>query len=173
MKDQDKQKEKDKVDTFLKELEERLVSENYGLVVSQALSFLSDNKISLEDYIQAGLIGLLKSIRKFEKGKSKFSTFASVCIKNEMLNLKRKNKRDLVIFNEDIVNSNHPEFISSSFFEYLPDCLEEEDKFIIKLKLMNHTNSEIADYLSCSKSTVSNKIKKITKIIKESNPCDH
>ena len=90
-----------------------------------------------------------------------------------MLNLKRKNKRDLVIFNEDIVNSNHPEFISSSFFEYLPDCLEEEDKFIIKLKLMNHTNSEIADYLSCSKSTVSNKIKKITKIIKESNPCDH
>ena len=171
MKDQDK--EKDKVDAFLKELEERLVSENYGLVVSQALSFLSDNKISLEDYIQAGLIGLLKSIRKFETGKSRFSTFASVCIKNEMLNLKRKNKRDLVIFNEDMVNSHHPEFISSSFFEYLPDCLEEEDKFIIKLKLMNHTNSEIADYLSCSKSTVSNKIKRITKIIKESNPCDH
>jgi RNA polymerase sigma factor (sigma-70 family) len=164
MKDQDSQNIKNK-----QELEEQLVRDNYGLVVSQALSFLSDNKIPLEDYIQAGLIGLLKSIRKFEEKKSKFSTFASVCIKNEMLNLKRKNKKDLVIFNDDLVSINHPEYMSSNFFEYLPDCLTEEDKFIIKLKLTNHTNSEIADFLSCSKSTVSNKIRRIIKVIKESN----
>jgi len=164
MKDQDSQNIKNK-----QELEEQLVRDNYGLVVSQALSFLSDNKIPLEDYIQAGLIGLLKSIRKFEEKKSKFSTFASVCIKNEMLNLKRKNKKDLVIFNDDLISINHPEYMSSNFFEYLPDCLTEEDKFIIKLKLTNHTNSEIADFLSCSKSTVSNKIRRIIKVIKESN----
>ena len=164
MKDQDSKNIKNK-----QELEEQLVRDNYGLVVSQALSFLSDNKIPLEDYIQAGLIGLLKSIRKFEEKKSKFSTFASVCIKNEMLNLKRKNKKDLVIFNDDLVSINHPEYISSNFFEYLPDHLTEEDKFIIKLKLTNHTNSEIADFLSCSKSTVSNKIRRIIKVIKESN----
>ena len=164
MKDQDSQNIKNK-----QELEEQLVRDNYGLVVSQALSFLSDNKIPLEDYIQAGLIGLLKSIRKFEEKKSKFSTFASVCIKNEMLNLKRKNKKDLVIFNDDLVSINDPEYMSSNFFEYLPDCLTEEDKFIIKLKLTNHTNSEIADFLSCSKSTVSNKIRRIIKVIKESN----
>jgi RNA polymerase sigma factor (sigma-70 family) len=164
MKDQDSQNIKNK-----QELEEQLVRDNYGLVVSQALSFLSDNKIPLEDYIQAGLIGLLKSIRKFEEKKSKFSTFASVCIKNEMLNLKRKNKKDLVIFNDDLVSINHPEYMSSNFFEYLPDCLTEEDKFIIKLKLTNHTNSEIADFLSCSKSTVSNKIRRMIKVIKESN----
>ena len=164
MKDQDSQNIKNK-----QELEEQLVRDNYGLVVSQALSFLSDNKIPLEDYIQAGLIGLLKSIRKFEEKKSKFSTFASVCIKNEMLNLKRKNKKDLVIFNDDLVSINHPEYMSSNFFEYLPDYLTEEDRFIIKLKLTNHTNSEIADFLSCSKSTVSNKIRRIIKVIKESN----
>ena len=164
MKDQDSQNIKNK-----QELEEQLVRDNYGLVVSQALSFLSDNKIPLEDYIQAGLIGLLKSIRKFEEKKSKFSTFASVCIKNEMLNLKRKNKKDLVIFNDDLVSINHPEYMASNFFEYLPDHLTEEDKFIIKLKLTNHTNSEIADFLSCSKSTVSNKIRRIIKVIKESN----
>ena len=164
MKDQDSQNIKNK-----QELEEQLVRDNYGLVVSQALSFLSDNKIPLEDFIQAALIGLLKSIRKFEEKKSKFSTFASVCIKNEMLNLKRKNKKDLVIFNDDLVSINHPEYMSSNFFEYLPDCLTEEDKFIIKLKLTNHTNSEIADFLSCSKSTVSNKIRRIIKVIKESN----
>ena len=164
MKDQDSQNIKNK-----QELEEQLVRDNYGLVVSQALSFLSDNKIPLEDYIQAGLIGLLKSIRKFEEKKSKFSTFASVCIKNEMLNLKRKNKKDLVIFNDDLVSINHPEYMPSNFFEYLPDHLTEEDKFIIKLKLTNHTTSEIADFLSCSKSTVSNKIRRIIKVIKESN----
>ena len=142
-----------------KELEGQLVRENYGLVVSQALSFLSDNKISLDDYIQAGLIGLLKAIRNYDQSKSKFSTFASVCIRNEMLNLKRKSKKDLVSFNDDILQSNHPTVIISNFFEYVPDEMNKEEKFIIKLKLMNYTNSEIAEYLSCSKSTVSNRIK--------------
>ncbi|MAF24387.1 hypothetical protein CL634_02195 [bacterium] len=152
-----------------RELEGQLVRENYGLVVSQALSFLSDNKISLDDYIQAGLVGLLKAIRNYDKSKSKFSTFASVCVRNEMLNLKRKSKKDLVSFNDDILQSNHPAIIISNFFEYVPDEMSKEEKFIIKLKLMNYTNSEIAKYLSCSKSTVSNRIKKIISLIKEAN----
>jgi len=151
------------------ELESQLVRDNYGLVVSQALSFLSDNKSSLDDYIQAGLIGLLKAIRNYDKDKSKFSTFASVCVRNEMLNLKRKSKKDLVLFNDDILQGNHPEVIVSSFFEYIPDSIGEEERFIIKLKLMNHTNSEIAEHLSCSKSTVTNRFKKIIDSIKEAN----
>ena len=63
-----------------KELEEELVYDHYGLVVSQALYFLNDP--NFDDYIQVGLIGLLKAIRKHNPEKSKFSTFASICINN-------------------------------------------------------------------------------------------
>lgn len=152
-----------------REFEEQLVREHYGLVVSQALSFLSDNKIALDDYIQAGFIGLLKAIRNHDENKSKFSTFASICVRNEILNLKRKHKKDAVVFNENLVLNHQPEEIINHFSDYLPDSLDEEQKFIVKLKLMNYNNAEIAQHLSCSKTTVSNRIKKITTLIKESN----
>jgi len=72
------------------ELESELIHKHYGLVVSQALSFLRDDRRSnLEDFIQVGLIALLKAIRKYDKTKSKFSTFATLCIKNEFLNYRR------------------------------------------------------------------------------------
>ena len=75
------------------ELEEELVCKNYGLVVSQALSFSNENsQFLLEDYIQVGLIGLLKAIREYKEDKAKFSTFATVCIRNHMLNLLRRTK---------------------------------------------------------------------------------
>ena len=156
-------------DKTIIELEEQLVREHYGLVVSQALSFLSDNKIDLDDYIQAGFIGLLKAIRNHDESKSKFSTFASVCIRNEILNLKRKHKKNTVVFDENLVTNNQPEEVINHFSDYLPDGLDEEEKFIVKLKLMNYNNAEIAEHLSCSKSTVSNRIKRITTLIKESN----
>ena len=76
------------------ELENGLVHEHYGLVVSQALSFLGDdNKSNLEDFIQVGLIALLKAIRKYDETKSKFSTFATLSIKNALLNYKRKDTK--------------------------------------------------------------------------------
>ena len=130
---------------------------------------MSDNKITLDDYIQAGFIGLLKAIRNHDENKSKFSTFASICIRNEILNLKRKHKKDAVVFNENLVLNNQPEEMINHFSDYLPDHLDEEQKFIVKLKLMNYNNAEIAEHLSCSKTTVSNRIKKIAALIKESN----
>ena len=52
------------------ELESELIHEHYGLVVSQALSFLSgDHRSNLEDFIQVGLIALLKAIRKYDETK--------------------------------------------------------------------------------------------------------
>ena len=53
---------KQRKNTTDKELEDQLIRNNYGLVVSQALSFLAKNS-SLDEFIQAGLIGLLRAIR--------------------------------------------------------------------------------------------------------------
>ena len=161
------------IDKTQKELEEELVQDHYGLVVTQALSFLGNSHF--DDYIQAGLIGLLKAVRNHDPEKSKFSTFATVCIRNEIINLKRKlTKKSAkhVIFDSDFVDEiarakgyNN----ESSIKEFLPDFLSEEDRFIIKLKLQNYTNKEIADFMSCSKHVLLNKIKNIISIIKEHN----
>ena len=60
------------------ELEEKLVQDHYGLVISQALAFFEDQYF--EDYVQVGLIGLLKAIRRYDYSKSDFASYANICI---------------------------------------------------------------------------------------------
>ena len=90
-----KKKQPDKDDSGNASSEESLVIENYGLVVSQALKLVVQ-KQDLDDYIQVGLMGLLKAIRNYNPEKSKFSTFATVCIRNEILKFIKKKKRYLM-----------------------------------------------------------------------------
>ena len=149
------------------ELEEKLIHENYGLVVSQALCFLDDN--NFEDYIQAGLIGLLKAIRTYDENKAKFSTFASVCIRNAISTLNKKVKKlgsqNLrgVLEHDKIYNS------KENIEHYLPDFLSEEHKFIIKLKIQGYTNAEIGSFMSCTKKDIKCKIEIIIKLLQEYN----
>ena len=154
------------------ELEDRLVREHYGLVVSQALSFLDDNSV-IEDYVQVGLIGLLKAVRNHDESKAKFSTFASVCIRNEILSLKRKeknSKKPRLFYNNELMKSASKHFIDKrSFFEIEPDYLTSEQKFILKLKLSNFTNAEICEYLSCTKAELTSKIRDIIEILRDAN----
>ena len=150
-----------------KELEENLIREHYGLVVSQALCFLDDP--NFEDYIQAGLIGLLRAIRSYDENKSKFSTFATVCIRNEIQNLNKKSKkhkskkyRHLNEWDKEYNNKD-------SLSEYLPEFLPEEYRFILSLKVQNYTNGEISNFMSCGKKDVKEKIELIIKLLKEYN----
>ena len=150
-----------------KELEEKLIHKNYGLVVSQALYFLNDN--NFEDYIQAGLIGLLKAIRTYDKDKAKFSTFASVCIKNAISTLNKKAKKlgnssFRGVLEQDKIYDN-----KENIEHYLPDFLSEEHKFIIKLKTQGYTNAEIGSFISCTKNDIKCKIQLIIKLLQEYN----
>jgi len=156
------------------ELEEQLVRNNYGLVVSQALLFFTDRSQSytLEDCIQVGLVGLLKSIRSHDPEKAKFSTFASICIKNEISSfIKKANKKNKVLFDTKILNS----FLDTEQHikkDRLADCLprlNEEELFIINKKLKNYTNSEICEIMSCTKSVLKNKITDIINKLEKHN----
>ncbi|MAF25656.1 hypothetical protein CL634_08820, partial [bacterium] len=154
------------------ELEERLVRENYGLVVSQALLFFKEASFTLEDYIQVGLIGLLKSIRKYDKNKSKFSTFASVCIRNEITNfVKKSKKKNKIIFDTTMLNKalGKKQYLSKdSIIDYLPN-LNQEELFIITKKIENYTNAEISDMIFCTKESLSNKIVEIINKLQKCN----
>lgn len=155
-----------------KELEEQLVHTHYGLVVSQALRF-SNNRSSIEDHIQIGLIGLLKAIRNYDPEKSKFSTFATVCIRNEIFRYTRKNKPKnipLDIRTSSIINRTDDWYMpSEEIWEYLPDGLTEKEKLVLQMKFENYTHKEIADIICCSKGRVKNILKKIITLLQRVN----
>ena len=109
---------------------------------------------------------MLKAIRGHDESKSKFSTFATVCIRNSISKLRdkiKKNEQRLVAQVDRLYNT------QDNILDYLPEYLSEEDLFIIKLKTQNYTNSEIASYISSSKDEVKIKIKAIIKLLKEVN----
>ena len=147
--------------------EDALIREHYGLVVSQAL-YLLDNS-NFEDYIQAGLIGLLKAIRTYIEGKSKFSTYASICIRNEMSKLKKKLSRSDLTNKMEEFETQFPYNSKEAILDYLPESFPEEYKFIIKLRLQGYTNKEISEHTLNTKNEVSEKISLIIQILRDAN----
>ena len=137
--------------------ETQLVNKHYGLVVSQAVR-LSSQRNDLEDYMQVGFIGLLKAIRNYDPDKSQFSTFATVCIRNEIFRYMRKNKKKSVnsSFKKDNWYTTKEEM-----WEFIPDCLSEKEKMVLKTKSENYTHKEIAEKLSCPKGQIKHIVRKI------------
>ena len=166
------------LDESKSKLEEQLIQQHYGLVVAQALAFTNDDRGALEDYIQVGLIGLLKAIRKYDKAKAKFSTFASVCIKNELINFAnrslKKNKKVKIMYNTDLMsnlseNAKYYYLEKENLFEIEHGLLTEEQKFILRRKMENHSNREIAEEIGCSKGSLKNKFRQIIKLLREAH----
>ena len=71
---------------FLEKNESEIVKEYSPLVVSQALKFRPNKLTNFDDYMQAGYIGLLRAIRKYDPGRNtKFSTFSVICIRRQIM----------------------------------------------------------------------------------------
>jgi len=153
------------MDNNTKELEELLVQQHYGLVVSQALSFCGRTSL-LDDYIQVGLIGLLKAIRNYDPTRSKFSTFSTTCIRNEILRFKNKNKKHESCTN---LTENVSYCEKTRVWEFFPDNLSEEEFFILNLKQSNFTKKEMCEALRCSKRELDQKTNRLIKKLKSYN----
>lgn len=76
--------------------EGQIYEENKGLINNViAILFTNDEirHLGKDDLFQEGSIGLIKAIRSFDNSKSvEFSTYATICIRNEMRNYAMKNK---------------------------------------------------------------------------------
>lgn len=144
-------------------LESQLLAENIGLVVAQAKKFKPNSITDIDDYKQAGYIALLKSIRNYnpETG-TKLLTFAWKSVYREIAKEASKfsNKESALDFEPTIETDN--------FFDYIPDLNENESK-ILWMRLCSYTLQEIADSLSESKQSISAKLQKILKKIKDCN----
>lgn len=149
-----------------KDKEIELILQNMGLVLSQSLYFRPSAYIGVDDYKQAGIVGLLKAIRKLDPTRAKLATFSYHTIKNELLLEHRKNKRNLSLLGEDDIKVQSKE--SVSFKEFLPD-MSDIDKKLIQYKLDGETIADIATKMYMTQNEVKNNLKRIYKNIKDAN----
>ncbi len=83
-------KERTEIDEKQKE---QIVLENLPLVKKVAGKIfhkLPDCEIEFDDLVNTGIVGLLKAIDKYDKDKAKFSTYAYIKIRGEILDFLRK-----------------------------------------------------------------------------------
>ena len=146
--------------------ENELVQKHTGLVVVQAVMFNPTTLSDFDDYMSSGRIGLLKAIRHFDPDRNiKFSTYAAICIRREMIREVQRDKDQSIIRN----NMSPPNKEQSlELWEILPDNLHDIEKDILEAKILqNYTLKEIGERFGRSKQWAGTILKKAIKKIRE------
>lgn len=107
-----------------------------------------------EDMYQIGMIGLIRAVDTFdEENGSEFSTYAAVCIRNEVCKELRKKKQEKP--SESIEDMFRPEVLGDDdvdFFDYegFGNTLNDTEKKILNLKYLGYSEHEIAPKIGVS-----------------------
>lgn len=150
---------------FLEKNESEIVKEYAPLVISQALKFRPNKLTNFDDYMQAGYIGLLRAIRKYDPTRNtKFSTFSVICIRRQILKEYSKLRMYPSAF-EDKQDEN----IKEPFWEVQPDYLTDIEKDVLGLRLQGYTYEQIGSKMDFTKSWASELLSSAIKKIKEAN----
>lgn len=172
-----------------------LIERNLRLVVYIARKF-ENTKVSIEDLISIGTIGLIKAVNTFDPDKKiKLATYASKCIENEILMYLRKTSKtkNEVSFDEPLnIDWDGNELLLSDIlgtegdiiFKYIEDevdknlltqaidKLSSREKTIVELRFgltngLEMTQKEVADFLGISQSYISRLEKRIIKRLRK------
>lgn len=173
-----------------------LIERNLRLVAKIA-NKLKDNGVEKQDLFQIGVIGLIKGVDTFDVTKSrKFSTYAGVCIQNEMLMVLRKQKTmrntisisepldydkdgGLLELQDTLTNDDTPvdEVVETSLevarLEKALEKLSPREQAVIKLRYgldggKEYTQREVGQQLAISRSFISRiESSSINKLYKE------
>ena len=181
-----------KQDEFAKK---KLIEHNLRLVVYIAKKF-ENSLVEIEDLISIGSIGLIKAINSFNGDKNiKIATYASRCIKNEILMYLRKISKqknfvsiddplnidsegnellltDLVSIDSDIPEVDVEKETEKNILWNILNKLNSREKEIMVMRFgldgnIEKTQKEVADDLGISQSYISRLEKKIIKQIKK------
>ena len=172
-----------------------LIERNLRLVVYIARKF-ENTRISIEDLISIGTIGLIKAVNTFDPDKNiKLATYASKCIENEILMYLRRTSKmkseisfdeplnidwdgnelllsDILGTDGDIIFKDIESEVDKTLLKQAIDKLSGREKTIIELRfgLQNgkeKTQKEVADLLGISQSYISRLEKRIIKRLKK------
>lgn len=166
---------------LLSKKQERLILENDGLV-RHFVHKLGYNLgcADYEDFLEEGRIGLIKAAKSFDESKgTKFATYASMCIQNELRMYHRKNKKhkELISLDEPVdENITIMDMIEDPKSDFLEVICEREKFAQVLYHILNYPQSlhkccilymlagkkehEIGDILKVSQSYVSRVLKR-------------
>lgn len=146
-----------------------LIRENFGLVVTIANSFKPNELSDKLDYIQAGSIGLFKAIKNYS-GEIKFSTYASILIRREILREVYKNKSVWAISYsfEFLDKLCEISYNKRCIKECLPN-LDKEESCILDMRLAGFSLKEIGESYGNSKQWAKSRIQDIIRKISKAN----
>lgn len=168
-----------------------LIERNLRLVVYIARKF-DNTKISIEDLISIGTIGLIKAVNTFDPDKNiKLATYASKCIENEILMYLRKTSKikneisfdeplnidwdgnelllsDILGTEGDIIYKYIEDEVDKTLLNQAIEKLSPREKTIVELRFglkngLEKTQKEVADLLGISQSYISRLEKRIIK----------
>lgn len=109
---------------------------------------------------------MIKGIRTFDPKKGQMNTYLGTCIKNEILNYLRSQKKNKIILDSSY---RAVYFDEDKLWEILPDSMSQQDKDIISLKLNGNTRKEIANQIGKTENQVRYIIQKFLIKIREAN----
>ncbi|MEE1280284.1 MAG: RNA polymerase sporulation sigma factor SigK [Oscillospiraceae bacterium] len=161
----------------------RVIEHNLRLVAHIVKKYHASG-IDQDDLISIGTIGLIKAVSGYScKKETKFATYASRCIENEILMYFRSLKKtsqevyisdpidtdaegnslsliDIVADERDIADDIELKLQSEKLYRYIVDCLTPRERTIIKLRYglcstAPLTQQEVANRLKISRSYVS------------------
>ena len=143
----------------MKNTENDFINENYGLAISLARKFYSHgHNYDFEDIIQVALMSMLKAHRKHDPSRSVFSTFATFCIRNDLIKFIKKQNKNRDIALSDFLGS-FTTYDKTAIDEVLPDDLDIEEQAIFYYKRSNYKDMEIRDILDMSKKDYKAKVR--------------
>lgn len=123
-----------------------LIEENYGLAVSISNKFYKANSLySFEDLIQVSLLAMIKAHRQYNEDKAVFSTFATYCMRNDLIKFVNKNKSTINIDSIDI-----PFEKETTIDDISPKNLTNEEAEVLRYKKDGYKDVEIRRKLKIS-----------------------
>lgn len=128
--------------------EAQVIKENYGLACALARKFFrSGAPYDFDDLLQVALMSMVRVYRKYVPERGKFSTFATYCMRHDLMKFvtkqnKIKEREFPLIFEKYEVEE---------IDDILPDSLNVHEQAIFFYKKNNYNNREICDILDLSR----------------------
>ncbi len=128
-------------------MEDQIINENMGLVKSIVSQFNPKNPTEFDDLKQAGMIGLMKAIRKFDSTRgNRFTTYAYYYVLGEIKDFIRQEQFSHLSQDRSCVPVSKP---YTTVTEYL-DNLSDIEQNIVNMRLEGYTFLEISNKLGYS-----------------------
>ena len=156
----------------LNDEQRKLVEQNHNLIYS-AMTKCGIRRQDFDDYYGFAAIGLCKAAIDYDKTRSKsFSTYAYLCIQNEItvynkyrFRQKRKGNMNTISYNHMLddwdEDKNEKNIIFKLNFQDKCYTLNNKDRMIVDLKSKGYTYQEIAKMFGTSFQAIQQKIKKM------------